>query len=126
MTKEEAKKAADVMLAYAGGSKIEYSYKDEESWSEISHPEFNWYVSKYRIKQEPKYRPFNSVEECWWEMQKHQPFGWIKTEDDRRVIAYMDVDGILTGNDAFCTFEYAIKHYTFDDGTPFGVKEEEG
>ena len=32
---------------------------------------------------EPSYRPFKSQEECWNEMQKHQPFGWIKSKYDR-------------------------------------------
>ena len=27
-----------------------------------------------RIKKEPKFRPFKDAEECWNEMQKHQPF----------------------------------------------------
>ena len=31
-----------------------------------------------RIKQEPKYRQFKDAEECFEEMKKHQPFGWIK------------------------------------------------
>lgn len=30
---------------------------------------------EYRIKPEPKYRPFKDAKECWQEMQKHQPFG---------------------------------------------------
>ena len=28
-----------------------------------------------RIKKEPKFRPFKNAEECWNEMQKHQPLG---------------------------------------------------
>lgn len=24
-----------------------------------------------------KYRPFKGIEECWEEMMKHEPFGWI-------------------------------------------------
>lgn len=30
----------------------------------------------YRIKPEPKYRPFKDAEECWQEMLKHEPFGY--------------------------------------------------
>ena len=32
----------------------------------------------YRIKPEVKYRSFKDKKECWAEMQKHQPFGWLK------------------------------------------------
>ena len=44
----------------------------------------------YRIKPEAKYRPFKNVEECWQEMLKHQPFGWIKCEDSYHSIAICD------------------------------------
>lgn len=27
---------------------------------------------------EPSYRPFKNQEECWNEMLKHEPFGWVK------------------------------------------------
>ncbi len=35
----------------------------------------------YRIKPESKYRPFKDEKECWQEMQKHQPIGWITFQD---------------------------------------------
>lgn len=70
----------------------------------------------YRIKPEPKYRPFKNAEECWQEMLKHQPFGWIKTEE-----GYEQIFHVNEGDDFNSTFKYC----TFDDGAPFGVKVEE-
>lgn len=40
-------------------------------------------TDSYRIK--PKYRPFKDAEECWQEMQNHQPFGWIKGKGDEHL-----------------------------------------
>lgn len=69
---------------------------------------------EYRIKPEPKYRPFKNKEECWQEMQKHQPFGWVKTDE-----GYEQVWHVNKGDDFNATF----KTCTFADGTPFGIKE---
>ena len=30
---------------------------------------------------ETTYRPFKDVKECWKEMNKHHPFGWVKSKD---------------------------------------------
>lgn len=70
----------------------------------------------YRIKPEPKYRPFKNAEECWQEMLKHQHFGWIKTEE-----GYEQIFHVNEGDDFNSTFKYC----TFCDGAPFGVKVEE-
>lgn len=43
----------------------------------------------YRIKPEVKYRSFKDKKECWAEMQKHQPFGWIKCEEGCFNIVYV-------------------------------------
>lgn len=79
MTKEELQNAIKVMQAYIDGEKIEWTYiNDDKVWYLINLPTWNWDKYKYRIKQKPKYRPFKDVEECWQEMLKHTPFGWIK------------------------------------------------
>lgn len=86
----------------------------------------------YRIKPEPKYRPFKNAEECWQEMLKHKPFGWVKNkrnDKDPEVFIHCGVikgDWILTGVDEEpFPFDKIYNNYTFVDGTPFGVKLEE-
>ena len=84
----------------------------------------------YRIKPEPKYRPFKNAEECWNEMQKHQPFGWIKPKNDDIISKFMLIDSLMDEVVTVRTnvrFKYheLLEHYTFADGVPFGVKEEE-
>ena len=126
MTREEARKAAEVMLAYANGKEIEWRCKLRGSWSRVTDPDFDWEGVDYRIKPESKYRPFNSAEECWQEMQKHQPFGWVRYKMKPIVIRSIAslYDTEIEPYDA-CTSSYkdALESFTFADGTPFGVKE---
>ncbi len=126
MTREEARKAAEVMLAYADGKEVDLLVEGN-GWlpCESEAPCFDWLNNKYRIKSEPTYRPFQSAEECWQEMQKHQPFGWVKDKEKHRsVIEEVCCSGVIVFMDSF-DYEKAIKDFTFADGTPFGVKEEE-
>ena len=67
----------------------------------------------YRIKPEAKYRPFKNAKECWQEMLKHQPFGWVKTDS-----GYEPIWHVNEGDD----FNLTFKNSTFADGTPFGIK----
>ena len=83
-----------------------------------------------RIKQEPKYRPLKDAEECWNEMQKHQPFGWIKPKDDDVVNKFMLIDalrneGIAVRTNIRFNYHELLEHYTFADRTPLGIIEEE-
>ena len=80
----------------------------------------------YRVKQEPKYRPFKDAEECWQEMQKHKYFGWVKIDDWYCTIKEIRPTCIFCygGGDVFY-YEDVVKQITFIDGTPFGIKEEE-
>ena len=125
MTREEARKAAEVMLAYAEGKKIEYRVRGGEEWrpiNELDTPLFDWNSTEYRIKQDPIYRPFRSKEECWQEMQKHQPFGWVNFRGLRRIIICLYEVGFST-NVADWKYDEGFREFTFADGTPFGVKE---
>ena len=61
MTREEAKKAAEVMLAFANGEKIEQYYNYEHKWLEVMSRgcDFNWLTNRYRIKPKEKFDPKN-------------------------------------------------------------------
>ena len=65
-------------------------------------------------------------------MQKHQPFGWIKQKENEGKIVHtgyiIEVTNqvlITLSSDVgnVTTSSYLFRAYTFDDGTPFGVKE---
>ena len=59
MTREEARKAAEVMLAFANGEKIEQYYDYDGEWSEVKTRccDFNWDKNAYRIKPKEKFDP---------------------------------------------------------------------
>ena len=134
MKKEEARMAAEVMLAYADGKEIEWSHKDGNGcwlrWVKADNPKFDWIDNDYRIKPQPKYRPFKDAEECWQEMQKHTPFGWIQDKDNssfKQYILSVDKDGVTISDydDGNLLLDYKsfFGFYIFIDGTPFGIKE---
>ena len=126
MTREEAKRRAELYSALAEGKTIQVlSCKGE--WIDIKTDELDYLKNyyKYRIKLEPKYRPFKSQEECWNEMLKHQPFGWIKYKNSKskyhiHVLGY----GYILINGADLSFFEAFDKCEFFDGTPFGIQEE--
>ena len=116
MTREEARKAAELMMAYAEGKEIELF--DGNKWRKTNDPDFRWGYFGYRIKPEPTYRPFKDKEECWAEMQKHQPFGWVKEINGGCHSLILRVDNEIG-------FQASFEHYTFADGTPFGIEVKE-
>ena len=116
ITRENAKKLLPIIKAYSEGKKVQF-FNDREEWEDRERLSFDSETHKYRIKPEPKFRPFKNVEECWEEMQKHQPFGYIKYKDRNSYFP--------TGFGDNLDFDYLFKTYTFADGAPYGIKEEE-
>ena len=133
MTREEAKELLPIIQAFAEGKTIEI-YNNTE-WQDliIESIKFDCKPSCYRIKPEPRYRPFKTQEECWQEMLKHQPFGWLKSKKDGRFRCIGEVswsDEFETVHIALSTSESLSRsansmfdEYTFADGTPFGIRE---
>ena len=117
ITREDAKKLLPIIKAYSEGKEIEFLNLGKK-WKLLTDPNFDGEPFQYRIKYEPKYRSFKSVEECWDEMKKHQPFGWFIDIRDKY---YTHINLLGKSTD----FDYLFKIYTFADGTPFGIKEEE-
>ena len=84
MDRNQAKEFYPILQAFAEGKAIEcrtkpsaLSWQGMNDWTEIKEIGY-WDNIEYRIKPEPKYRPFKDAKECWQEMQKHQPFGWMQ------------------------------------------------
>ena len=128
MDRNQAKQLLPIIQAFAEGKEIEGLYKGTKSpWFKIKDMDFNEGII-FRIKPEPKYRPFANAEECWQEMQKHQPFGWvIKHNEGKILIGEVPSDGIVLHNQrgSMFGFDEANRILTFADGIPFGVKVEE-
>jgi hypothetical protein len=133
MDRNEAKEFHPIMQAFAEGKVIECRNKPDSikglglpnDWTNVKDL-FFMRALEYRIKSEFKYRPFANAEECWQEMLKHQPFGWVK-EKERNVrteINYIHNDGVMFSCGSVL-FERLFDVYTFVDGNPFGIKVEE-
>ena len=131
MKRENVKMNMDIISAFAEGKTIQYK-TDTGSWHDLKESEglpmgtMEEEPNNFRIKPEPKFRPFKDAEECWAEMQKHQPFGWVKWNDVRYNIYVVSSTSVclINGNCENMDFAYAYQELTFSDGTPFGVKEE--
>ena len=146
MTREEAKRRAELYSALADGKAIQVQNPVTSKWEYLDINKIGEFMEElnYRIKPEPKYRPFKTQEECWNEMLKHQPFGWIysknrscyyciiSVEEDRIELPPREQSRSKTPLKEFylknyhCFFEEALELFklTFADGTPFGIKEE--
>lgn len=154
MNRQQVKELLPIIQAYAEGKQIEIKTKEGKKWCTFKENDIQYLPTiictcDFRIKPEPKYRPFKDEEECWEEMLKHQPFGWTKAIPDKEykakyyhnnedVTMYYQVQKVAPGyikyddaNDR-CeigeqdkSYKDVFKVMTFADGTPFGVKVEE-
>lgn len=137
MNRNQAKEFYPFLQAFAKGEAIECRTKPSavkgtsvpNDWTEMTEIEY-WNNIEYRIKQqsEAKFRPFNTEEECWQEIRKHEPFIKYKviesSKDVYLIIQRIKTDGIETDVERL-DFETAFEWFTFADGVPFGVKVEE-
>ena len=124
MTREEIKELLPIIQAFAEGKQIEVKRKNE--WFGIGDDiYFSESPSDYRIKPEPKYRPFKTQEECWNEMHKHSDFGWVTDGYYKSTISVKSDSIVVTISSLEYDFGKAYIHFTFADGTPFGIKKEE-
>ena len=128
MNRKEAAELSPFIKAFGEGKDIEMRSKNQHDqlngWAKMD--EFIFGNFEYRIKPEPKYRPFANAEECWVEMQKHKPFVWVKStlfKDfdlvQRVTTLYVEI------NREIIDYKDALKKFTFADDTNFGVKVEE-
>lgn len=135
MTREEAKEYLPIMQAYSEGKVIQAKLITDGKWVDIDDDEeltLSCPPSDYRIKPESKYRPFKTQEECWEEMLKHEPFGWVKGKCHQEVILIGRIfmlNGDLTltwsSNEGYdMSSSDVFSDYTFTDGEPFGIKDE--
>ena len=115
ITRENAKELLPIIKAYSEGKEIEFLNLGGK-WTLLTDPNFDGEPFQYRIKPEPKFRPFKNADECLEEIQKHQPFGYIKYKDRNSYFP--------TGFGDNLDFDYLFKTYTFADGAPYGIKEE--
>ena len=136
MNNKEVAELIPIIQAFLEGKTIERKtrswefnkgWRDETQWKETEELIFrDTFV--YRIKSEPKYRPFANAEECLKEMSKHTPFGLIKKNVSKAFycIGSFDIKNIYIGTtQGMHSYADSLENFTFVDDTPFGVKVEE-
>ena len=127
MNRKEAAELLPIIQAYAEGKAIESRCikGDTSLWYDDKDPSFDDDF-EYRIKPEPKFRPFKNAEECWQEMQKHKPFGWVKSTLFKDLALVKRVTTLYVEiNRDIIDYKDALEKFTFADDTNFGVKVEQ-
>ena len=117
-----------IMKAYENGKTIEVKRYDETKWKSIVYVEdfsFDFSKYEYRIATEPKYRPYESIEEAFAEAKKH---GFWLRNVDRMYLRFIGSFRITKNSDIFLG-DYSADNILdmfvwHDDGSPCGVKIE--
>ena len=130
MNRKKATELWPIIKAFSEGRAIQV--KDNNVWKDVDDNHNCVFLPEeyeYRIKPEPKYYPFANAEECWQEMQKHQPIGWVKRNGYYYNIVSTDITSVRIINNKgaiiIVSFSNLLSSYTFVDGTQFGIKVEE-
>lgn len=114
-----------IMKAYENGKTIEQKRIDGTEWASIVHVEdfpFDFVANEYRIKPEPKYRPYESVDEAFNEAEKHG--FWVKHKLSGRICfltSFLEERNTIYINSraTVCGLD---DYVWLDDGSPCGVK----
>ena len=115
-----------IMIAYQELKTIEQKRFDRTEWESIVYDEnfqFNFSEYEYRIKQVPKYRPYESVDEAFKEAEKHG--FWIKCKNKESLCTIHDF-GVGICGDLYINGYDALKFLNdfvwLDDDSHCGVK----
>ena len=117
-----------IMKAYEDGKTIEQKRYGGTEWNSIVHVEdfpFDFVANEYRIATEPKYRPYESVEEAFNEAKKH---GFWMQNVDRMYLRFICIFRMTKNSDIFLgdySADNILDMFVWqDDGSPCGVKIE--
>lgn len=126
MNRNQAKALLPIIQEFAEGKTIQSRCVkgDTSLWYDDEDPSFDDDF-EYRIKPELEYRPFINTDECWTEMEKHSPFGWVKDYDGSKFTIetiYSSDSSIYVSEEGTCSFNEIFEKFKFADGQPFGIK----
>lgn len=124
--KEEVKSVMNIIQAFADGKTIQAIDPYEDEWVDQAGLNFKaLFEGQYRIKPEHTYRQFKDAEECWEEMLKHQPFGWVVGRRDGVMYLIRSLEYVSVYTSIQYSFKDAFDKLAFADLVPFGVKIDE-
>ena len=115
-----------IMKAFEDGKTIEQKRFDRNEWESIVYVEdfpFDFAMCEYRIKQVPKYRPYESVKEAFQAAKEHG--FWVKCKNKESLCTIHDF-GVGICGDLYINGYDALKFLNdfvwCDDGSPCGIK----
>lgn len=118
-----------VMQAFAEGKKIEVSPKGANLWVPAITHEWDWSDFDYRIKPEPKHRPytFEELQECMAKGKIAVKHKWHKSIYTITQVCDANSKEEKIQLSAFGKKSYnqLLEEYQWLDGSPCGVNEEE-
>lgn len=126
MTQEDIMNMMSIIRASMEGKTVEYY--DGKQWNVIKMDKvFAIDPNDLRIKAEAVYEPFDTDEEAWNEMMKHQPFGWLTNKANNRKYLITALTNGYASVNSFpgMPFDSYFNEFTFVDGSPFGMKKKE-
>lgn len=118
------KEMAEIMLAFDRGEQIERYY--DHDWELCTNPTWNWGYVDYRVKQKPKYVPFETAEEFLTAQRRHS-FSVNKIGSGRHY-AYINgkcevrLVNVATKKSFIFSLKGLFLSCKFEDGTPCGKK----
>ena len=114
-----------IIKAYEDGKTIEQKRFDRTEWESIVYIEdfpFDFVANEYRIATEPKYRPYESVDEAFNEAKKHG--FWMKHKSSGRIC--FSTRFLEERNTIYINSQASVcglgDYIWLDDGSPCGVK----
>lgn len=124
MTKEQTKEAIKVMQAYADGEQIEIYEFSTGRWADTTKPLWNWTSNNYRIKPEPKHRPY-SFEEMCEAVKKHGTLVKLKDHDNVYNIFEFNWHYVVLKHEIIYPYNELLREVVWlDDNSPCGIMEE--
>ena len=120
MTKEQAREAAAVMLAWADGKEVEGRFSN--GWVTVDIPDWNWLHVEFRIKPTAKLRPWTADEVPLGAFIRPRLGSWrsliLAVDSDWRIMVHC---GAFTREAALERYEHSLDGKTW---LPCGVVEE--
>ena len=119
-----------IMKAYINKIPIEVKHRlSTNKWKDLIYTNdyyFNFYEYEYRIKEEPEYRPYKTIEEAFNEAKKHGY--WIKHKDKNKEcllcikIIELTKEKVVYLGYNLCSGDVLEKYVWADDNSHCGVK----
>lgn len=119
----EARYFSEVLKAYSEGKEIEYK-NDDGDWVSYNKTLFDLNPYRYRVKPEPKYRPYNNGFDFLESLKVHGPYLQIDQNSPFRLPIVIYNNCIEIVNTKY-SYKDLSEHAIWQDGTPCRVIIEE-